>query len=124
MPSKKNATTVKPLEGSPMIHEESEDMSFRVSQLENNMGNMDQTMEKKLDESMEKNMGNLEKRMENKLEEGMDIIVNVIRHTEEKIPNGDNVGQGTQDDRNNSHFEKPFFSKHTPGGFDSKTGSN
>ena len=63
-----------------MIHEESENMSFRVSQLENNMGNMEKRMEKKLDESMENNMGNLEKRMK-KLEEGMEKIVNLIQHT-------------------------------------------
>ena len=84
---------------------------------------MEQRMEKNLDDSMEKNMGNMEKRIENKLEEGMDKIVNLIQHTQENLPNGDNVGQGTQDDRNNSHFEKPSFSKHTPGGFDSNTRS-
>ena len=96
-----------------MIHDESVDMSFRVSQLE-----------KKLEESMERNMGNMEKRMEKKLEEGMDRIVNLIQHTKEKLPNGYNVGQDTNDDRNSSHFEKPSFSKHTPRGFDSNTGSN
>ena len=103
-----------------MIHEESEDMSFRVSQLKKSMGNMEQRMEKKLDESMEKNMGNLETRME-KLEEGMERIVNLIQHIDENIRNGDNVGQGTHDDINISHFEQPSFSKHTPGGFDSNT---
>ena len=70
MPPKKNSTPVKPPEGSTMIHKESENMSFRVPQLE-----------KKLEESMERNMGNLEKKMEKKLEEGMDIIVNLIQHT-------------------------------------------
>ena len=85
---------------------------------------MEQRMEKKLEESMEKNMGNMEKRMENKVEESMDIIVNIIQHTEEKLHNGDNVDQGTHDDRNSSHFEQPCFSKHTPRGFDSNTGSN
>ena len=54
MPSKRNATLVKPLEGSTMIHEESEDMSFRVSWLEDNMRNMEQIMEKKLEEGMDK----------------------------------------------------------------------
>ena len=34
------------------------------------------------------------------------------------------MGQGTHDERNISHFEKPSFSKSTPGGFDSNTGSN
>ena len=76
MPSKKNATLVKPLEGSTMIHEESEDIYFRVSQLEKNMGNMEQRMEKKSEE-----MGNLEKIMEKKLEEGMNKILNLIQHT-------------------------------------------
>ena len=128
MPPKKNATPVKPLEGSTMIHEESEDMSFRVSQLEKNFKGMVRTlylynMEKKLEESMETNMGNMEKKME-KLEESMERILNRIQHPEEKIPNDDNVVQGTHDERNSSHFEKPSFSKYTPGGFDSNTGSN
>ena len=73
-----------------------------------------------LEERMEKNMGNMEQRMENKLEESMEKIVNLIQHIEEKIPNGDNVGQGTYDDRTSSDFEKPSFSKYTLGGFDSK----
>ena len=128
MPPKMNATLVKPPEGSTMIHEESEDMSFRVSQLEKNFKGMVKTldlcnMEKKLEESMETNMGNMEKKME-KLEESMERIVNIIQHPEEKIPNDDNVGQGTHDERNSSHFEKPSFSKYTPRGFDSNTRIN
>lgn len=150
MPLKKNATPVKPREGSTMIHEESEDMSFRVSQLEKifegmvrtldlynmekkleesmetNMGNLEKNMrnlEKKLEESMETNMRNMEKKIEN-LEEGMERIVNLIQHLEEKLPNDDKVGQGTHDERNSSHFEKPSFSKSTPGGFDANTRSN
>ena len=67
---------------------------------------------------------NMEKRMEKKLEESMEIIVNLIQHREEKLPNDDNVGQGTHDERNSSHFEKPSFSKSTPGGLNSNTGSN
>ena len=62
--------------------------------------------------------------MEKKLEEGMEKIVNLIQHTQEKIPNGDNVGQGTHDDINSSHYNKPSFSNHMPRGFDSNTGSN
>jgi hypothetical protein len=80
-------------------------------------------MENKLEEITEENMGNMEQRME-KLEKIMERIVILIQHIEENIPNGDNGGQGTHDDRNSSHFEKPSFSKHTPGGFDSKTISN
>ena len=87
-----------------------------VESVETNMGNM----EKKLEESMKTNMGNMEK----KLEESMEIIINLIQHLEEKLPNDDKVGQGTHDERNSSHFEKPSFSKYTLGGFDSNTGSN
>ena len=52
-----------------MIHEESEDMSLRVSQLEKNFKGMVRTlylynMEKKLEESMEMNMGNMEKKLD------------------------------------------------------------
>ena len=128
MPPKKNVTPVKSPEGSTMIHEESEDMSFRVSQLEKHFKGMVRTldlynMEKKLEESMETNMGNMKRKME-KLEESMERIVNLIQHPEEKIPNDDNVGQGNHDERNSSHFEKPSFIKSTSGGFDSNTGSN
>ena len=56
MPSKKNATPVKPPEGSTMIHEESEDMSFRVSQLEKNFKGMVKTLD----------LCNMEQRMEKK----------------------------------------------------------
>jgi hypothetical protein len=94
--------------------------------METNMGNLEKNMgntEKKLEESMETNMGNMEKKME-KLEESMERIVNLIQNPEEKLPNYDKVGQGTHDERNSSHFEKPSFSNSTPGGFDSNTGSN
>lgn len=80
-----------------MIHEESEDIYFRVSHLEKyfkemvktpDLYNLEQRMEKKLEESMDKNMRNMEK----KLEENMERIVNLLQHTKEKITNGDNVG--------------------------------
>jgi hypothetical protein len=44
----------------------------------------------------------------------MEIIANRLQHKEEKLPNGDNVVQGTHEDRNSSHCEQPSFSKHTP----------
>ena len=50
----------------------------------------------------------------------MERTANILQHTEGKLPNSDNVVQGTHDDRNSSHFEKPSFSKHTLEGFDSK----
>ena len=45
MPPKKNATHVKPPEGSIMIHQKSEDMSFRVSQMEKNFKGMVKTLD-------------------------------------------------------------------------------
>ena len=54
----------------------------------------------------------------------MELIIKLIQHPEEKLPNDDNVGQGTHDDRNSSHCDQPSFSKHTPGGFDFNTKSN
>ena len=101
MPPKRNATPVETLEGSTMIHEESEDMSLTMSQLEQNF-----------------------KEMKKKLEENMERTTNILKHIEENLPNGDNVVQGTHDDRNSSHCEKPSFSKHTLEGFDSNIGSN
>ena len=101
MPPKRNATPVKHLEGSTMLHEESQDMSLRMSQLEQSFNEMMK-----------------------KLEENMEIIANLLQQTKENIPNGDNVVQGTHDYRNSSHCEQPSFSKHTPGGFDSNTRIN
>ena len=59
---------------------------------------------------METNMGNMKK-----MKESMEIIVNLIQHPNENLPN---------DEKNSSHIEKQSFSKSTPGGFDSNTGSN
>ena len=100
MPLKKNVTLVKPPEGSTLIHEESEDMSFRMSQLEKNFKGVVKTLdlynmekkletnmgdiEKKLEESIETNMGNMEKKME-KLEESMERIVNLIQHDRKRF---------------------------------------
>jgi phage host-nuclease inhibitor protein Gam len=100
MPPKKNATPVKPPKGSTLIHEESEDMSFRVSQLEKNfkgvvkildLYNMEKKletnmadMEKKLEESMETNMGNMKKKME-KLEESMETNMGNMEKKKEKL---------------------------------------
>ena len=127
-----------------MTFDESEDVSFRLSRVEGlvkglvSKGELDQSINK-LRGDLEKNMkgsvkigdlANLQvemaesmENMEKKLEESMEIIVNLIQHPEEKLPNDDNVGQGTHDERNSSHFEKPSFSKSTPGGFDSNTES-
>ena len=177
MPPKKNDTPAKQPKDSSVTFDESEDMSFRLSQVQGlvkglvSKGELDQSinklrgdlennmkgsvkigdltnlqaemaesmgnMEKKLEESMEMNMGNMEKKMEKleesmetnmgnmekKMKESMEIIVNLIQHPKENLHNDDKMGQGTHDERNSSHIEKQSFSKSTPGGFDSNTGS-
>ena len=67
---------------------------------------------------------NMEKKLETNMDKKFETIVNLIQHPHENLPNDDNVGQGTHDERNSFHFEKPSFSKSTPGGFDSNIGSN
>ena len=134
MPPKKNATPAKQPEDSSVTFDESEDMSFRLSRVEGlvkglvSKGELDQSINKlrgdleknmkgsvkiwdltNLQEEMVENMG---KKME-KLEESMDIIVNLIQHPKENLPNDDKVGQGTHDERNSSHIEKQSFSKTT-----------
>ena len=69
-------------------------------------------------------MENMEKKLETNMDKKFETIVNLIQHPHENLPNDDNVGQGTHDERNSFHFEKPSFSKSTPGGFDSNIGSN
>ena len=101
-----------------MVENMGKKMEKLEESMETNMGNMEKKMEK-LDESMETNMGNMKK-----MKESMEIIVNLIQHPKEKLPNDDKVGQGTHDEKNSSHIEKQSFSKSTPGGFDSNTGSN
>jgi hypothetical protein len=71
MAPKRNATPVKPPKGSTMIHEESEDMSSRVSQLEQNFKGAVKTLD----------IYNLEKRIENKLEGYMERMINILQHT-------------------------------------------
>ena len=140
MPPKKNATPAKRSEDSSVTFHESVDMSFRLSRVEGlvkglvSKGELDQSINKlrgdlvknmkgdldNLQVEMKESMGNMEK----KLEENMETIIKLIQHPEEKLPNDDNVGQGTHDERNSSHFEKPSFSKSTLGGFNSNIGSN
>jgi polyhydroxyalkanoate synthesis regulator phasin len=125
MPPKKNATPAKQLEDSSVTFDESEDMSFRVSRVEGlvkglvSKGELDQSINKlrgdlvknmkgdldNLQVEMKESIGNMEKKLETnmenmkKLEENMETIIKLIQHPEEKLPNDDNVDQGTHDER-------------------------
>ena len=51
-------------------------------------------------------------------------VVKILQNPKEKIHKGDDVGQGTHDDKNTTHVEQPSINKHAPRGFDSNMGSN
>ena len=55
------------------------------------------------------------------MEDNIERIVNLIQNTKEKIPKGDDVGQGSHDD--SAHVEKPSINKHSLIGFDSNAGN-
>jgi hypothetical protein len=58
------------------------------------------------------------------MEDNIERMVKLLQHQEEKIPNEDDVVQGTHDDKNSSHVEKPSINKNGLRQFDSNTGSN
>ena len=113
MPSKTNTTLVKPPDGSSMPIEESEDLSFWMSKLEELvkgflkkgdldylkgelMNELEKRMEGivktldlfKLKESMEQSMGN----MKESIDENMQRIIILIHNAEEKIPKDIDMG--------------------------------
>ena len=54
----------------------------------------------------------------------MERIANLIQNLEGKIPKGDDVGQGFQEDKDNFLVDQLYINKNTPRGFDSNNGSN
>ena len=122
MSSKRNATPIKSIEDSSMTYDESEDMYFRMSQvessvkgfvskgdLEKSVYNLRKDLEKGLvgfmkttyldnlhihiEERMEDNGIKIEEWMGN-MEDNIERIVKLLQNTEEKLPKGDDVGQG------------------------------
>lgn len=61
---------------------------------------------------------------ENKIEENMERITKLIQNQEGKIPKGDDVAQGSQEDKYSVHVDKPSINKHNLRWFDSNNGSN
>ena len=70
--------------------------------------------------NLEERMGHMEKMME----ENMKIIANLIQNSRENLPTGDDMFQGTQEDKVSVHVEKPSMDKNIPRGIDSNNGSN
>ena len=72
---------------------------------------------------IEERMGDIENTVRH-MEANIEIIVKLIQHQEENIPSENDVGQGTHDDKNSAHLEKPSINKQGLRGFDSNIGSN
>ena len=116
-----------------MTYDESEDMSFWLSQVESlvkgfvSKGDLEKSMN-----SLKGYLRTLEEMMENKMENTMghmedsivERIVKLLQNTKEKIPKGDDVDQGAHDDMNSAHVEKPSINKHALRGFGSNIESN
>ena len=72
---------------------------------------------------MEENGIKIEERMGH-MEDNIERIVKLLQNQEGKTPKEDDVGQGTDDDKNGAHIEKPSINKHGPKGFYFNTISN
>jgi hypothetical protein len=77
-----------------------------------------------MNNNMEEMMGHMMGQMENNMEENMERIAKLIRNPKGKLPKGVYVAQGTQEDKDNVHVEKPSLNKNNPRGFDSNNVSN
>lgn len=73
---------------------------------------------------MEERKGHMMGQMENNMEEKKERIAKLIRNPEGKLPKGEDVAQGTQEEKDSVHVEQPSLNKNTPRGFDSNNGSN
>ena len=102
-----------------MIHEESEHLSFRVSQLEDMIKgsmriiylfNLEHRMVKKMGH-MEDMMGHMENMMGHMENTMVERIVNLIHNSEESIFNVDDASQGTKEDKDNAHVDKKSINK-------------
>ena len=70
---------------------------------------------------MEKKMENIVGHMEDNI---VERIVKLLQNTEEKLPKGDGVDQGSDDYINSAQGEKPSINNHSLRGLDSNVGSN
>lgn len=108
--SGKNHTPLKPLEDSSLTYDESEDLSFRVSKLEDMIKESVKTID--LLNLKDKIMGHID----NKIDVNMKRIVYLLQNSKENI--------STSDDKDYVHLEQPSINKNIPRGIDSNNGSN
>lgn len=133
----KNSTPIKPLKDSSMTHEESEDTSFRASQLEGllkgflkkvDLENLKIDLKKSMEGSVKTlDLANLQTQMDERMghmEDNIERNVNLWQHQDENIPKEDYVGQGAHDVNNSAHVEQISINKHGLRGFYSNIGSS
>ena len=121
-------TPIKPLEDSSLTYEESDDLSFQTSKLEE----LVKGFVRKVD--LDDLKGELEKMIEgfvrmvdlvnfeNKMEENMERIAKLVQKSEGKVPKGDDVARGYHEDKYSVHVDQASIN--TLRGFDSNNGSN
>ena len=132
----KNATPVKPLEGSSMTIEESEELYFWMSKLEENVkgfvkkcdlddlkGELMNDFTEELDKRMERtvktkdlfnlkeSMGNMKESMKESMEENTQRLVMLIQNAEEKIPKDIDMGRRSQENKDMVQVDKPSITK-------------
>ena len=54
----------------------------------------------------------------------VEMIVKFIQKSEENLPKGDDVAQGTQEDKDSAHVDQASINKPSPSGFDSNNRIN
>jgi predicted RNA-binding protein len=121
-----------------MIHKESEDISFWVSQLEDlvkgfvrrvDLENLKKELEKQM-EGLVKTLDldnlkiQIEETMGHMKDDIVKIIVKLLPNSKENLPKGDDVGQETHEYKYGVLVDQPSINKHDLRGFDSNTRSN
>jgi hypothetical protein len=111
-------TLIKSPEYSSLTYEESDDLSFRMSKLEELVKGFDgkvdlDDLKGELEKMMEGSMRMVDLfNLENNMDNNMEMIFKLIQNPEEKLLKGDDVAQGTHEDKNNAHVEYPSINKH------------
>jgi hypothetical protein len=110
-------TPTKPPKLSSMTYDQSEHLFYQVSEFKDLIKGSMRIVDLI---NLEETMGN----MDNNMDKIMEMIFNIIQNLEENLPNGDDMAQGTQEDKDSVQIEKPTINKHAPILFYSNNGIN
>ena len=107
----KNHTPIKPLENSSLTFDESEAQSISMSKLKNMIKETMRMVDLvNLENKMEENMGHMESNIMGKMKN----IAKLIQNLKENHIEGEDVSQGTREDKDNVHVDQHSNDKHTP----------